>query len=45
VLLQQTFVGNTSAVCAASTTIKQYGFGTLPAALCGSTATKQGFRY
>jgi hypothetical protein len=39
------FVGSTSAVCAASSTIRKYGFGTI-GSLCGNTTTyKQGFRY
>lgn len=43
--LQATFAGSTSAVCAASTQIKQYGFGTI-GSLCGNTTTyKQAFRY
>lgn len=43
--LQAAFVGSSSAVCAASTTIKQYGFGTI-GSLCGNTTTyKQAFRF
>jgi len=39
------FVGSTSAVCAAQSTIRAYGFGTI-GSLCGNTTTyKQGFRY
>ncbi len=45
VALQTAFAGTTSSVCAASATIKQYGFGTI-GSLCGNTTTyKQGFRY
>jgi hypothetical protein len=44
-LLQSTFAGTTSSVCAASAQIKQYGFGTI-GSLCGNTTTyKQAFRY
>jgi len=43
--LQAAFVGSTSQVCAASATIKQYGFGTI-GALCGNTSTyKQGYSF
>lgn len=38
VQLQQAFVGSTSQVCSASSTIKQYGFGTI-GALCGNTTS------
>lgn len=38
------FVGSGSAVCAATSTIRAYGFGTIGAA-CGSTTAKQAFRY
>lgn len=45
VQLQQTFKGSNSQVCAASTTVKQYGFGTI-GSLCGNTTTyKQAFNY
>jgi hypothetical protein len=44
-LLQSTFKGSTSAVCAATAQIKQYGFGTI-GSLCGNTTTyPQAFRY
>ncbi|MGV3731933.1 MAG: substrate-binding domain-containing protein [Microcella sp.] len=43
--LAAAFVGTGSDVCQASSTIVQYGFGTI-GALCGNTTTyKQGFRY
>ena len=42
--IASTFVGSTSAVCAASSTIRAYGFGTIGTA-CGSTTAKQAFRY
>lgn len=42
--IASTFVGSTSAVCAASSTIRSYGFGTI-GATCGSTTAKQAFRY
>jgi hypothetical protein len=45
VALQTAFVGTTSSVCAASATIKQYGFGTI-GSLCGNTTTyRQGYRF
>jgi hypothetical protein len=45
VQLQQAFVGSTSQMCAAATTIKQYGFGTI-GSLCGNTTTyKQAFQF
>lgn len=37
-LLQATFAGSTSSVCAATAQIKQYGFGTI-GSLCGNTST------
>lgn len=46
VALQNAFAGPTSQVCAAASTIRQYGFGTI--SNCGDTTTagnKQGFRY
>lgn len=44
-LLQSTFAGSSSSVCAATAQIKQYGFGTI-GSLCGNTTTyKQAFRY
>ena len=44
-LLQSTFAGTSSSVCAATAQIKQYGFGTI-GSLCGNTTTyKQAFRY
>lgn len=44
-LLQATFAGSGSTVCAATTQIKQYGFGTI-GSLCGNTTTyKQAFRF
>lgn len=45
VQLQQAFAGSTSQVCAAASTIKQYGFGTI-GTLCGNTTTyKQAFQF
>lgn len=45
VQLQQAFAGNSSQVCAASATIKKFGFGTI-GALCGNTSTyKQAFNF
>lgn len=38
--LQSTFKGSTSAVCSATTEIKQYGFGTI-GSLCGNTTNYQ----
>ncbi len=43
--LQQAFVGNSSQVCQAASTIRQYGFGTI-GTLCGNTTTyKQGYNF
>ena len=43
--LQAAFSGTGSAVCSASATIKQYGFGTI-GGLCGNTTTyKQGYNF
>lgn len=43
--LQATFAGTGSTVCAAATTIRQYGFAPI-GSLCGNTTTyKQAFRY
>ncbi len=42
--LSAAFVGSSSAVCSATTLIRNYGFGTIGAA-CGSTTATQGFRY
>jgi hypothetical protein len=45
VLLRSTFVGTSSTVCSATTTIRQYGFAPI-GPLCGNTTTyKQAFRY
>jgi hypothetical protein len=45
VLLRSTFVGTSSTVCNAETTIRQYGFAPI-GPLCGNTTTyKQAFRY
>ena len=42
--IASTFIGSTSSVCAAASTIRAYGFGTIGTA-CGSTTAKQAFRY
>jgi hypothetical protein len=43
--LRSTFVGTSSAVCSATTTIRQYGFAPI-GTLCGDTSTyQQAFRY
>lgn len=43
--LQQAFVGTGSQVCAAASTIRQYGFGTI-GSLCGNTTTyRQGYNF
>jgi hypothetical protein len=44
-LLRSTFVGTSSTVCSATTTIRQYGFAPI-GTLCGNTSTfQQAFRY